>query len=431
MKPAIASNVRNIAICLLAAELFLPRAAFADDPPAKPPAQVEAETQTAIYTAKKAKAEAETAAANAKVGSLSTYSETGGIDVTTGSGKLETTLMYSEAARAMGRRIAKSALKGNCQSGATLLVIGSAEHIAFDAYDAFEAQVTSIKKQLDSAINEPLPAPKPPTEAAVSAATSLAAAGTLLNVVGNLFRSDYKLSGIDLTVEDTLLIAAVVEASKDKDIDVPCRIIAPAVYLSKSVDDKNKAVTDLSDLGDVRENANLQLSKDTDAVTTLQKQAAGKKGTEAGKLNAEAVRYTKRIADLTAAIKRYDDFQMKLGTADDKGVVPMAVVARQAKLQELLSNNGLLLSVKANFGGGSQYAKKNFWTFLGSMPFYVSGGGVASYELVKGADGSLVASGVLAQSEPFMKIHKATQRYVNGNPVLIDQTTAQAAQSPK
>ena len=444
MKIATAKNRINVLMAVSVLCSATPLQVFADDSPtsSKPPAQVQAETQKAIYDAEKAKYDAETAAANAKVGSLSNYSTSGTIDVGANSGKLETTLMYSEAARAIGKLIVTSTnLKGLCKDSKPLIVTGSTDHLQFDAYDAFDAQSLSIEGQLIAATSETLPPRKEVTKKGVvtSGVSGIAAVGTLLNVAGNLFRSDYKLSGIDITPDDTLLIAAVVAAAREptaaraiakdpasakqptaenvvaNDAAPACRIIVPGIYLAKSVDANNPAIKTLSALADLRENANRQLSQDTSQVSDAQTKAAALKDAAAEQMKNEAARYTQRIADLTAAIKRFDDFQTKLGTTDDKGIVPMAVIARQAKLAGM-AHTGLLLSVKANFAGGSQYAKKNFWTFLGSMPFSVSGGAVASFALVDGSDGSVLASGVLGQSEPFTKIHKATERYIHGNP---------------
>ena len=54
--------------------------------------------------------------------------------------------------------------------------------------------------------------------------------------------------------------------------------------------------------------------------------------------------------------------------------------------------------------GGSSVAKKNFWTFLGSMPFKVSGGALASYSLLEGSTGRVLRAGTLADMQPLKKL---------------------------
>jgi hypothetical protein len=66
--------------------------------------------------------------------------------------------------------------------------------------------------------------------------------------------------------------------------------------------------------------------------------------------------------------------------------------------------------------GGSAYSEKNFFTFLGTLPYSVSGGALVSYTLFNGATGAVVDSGSYGASAPFMKIHRIAQRYKKGYP---------------
>lgn len=51
------------------------------------------------------------------------------------------------------------------------------------------------------------------------------------------------------------------------------------------------------------------------------------------------------------------------------------------------------LFVHVNAAAGGYYTKKNLWTFLGSMPFYVMGGAIVSYLEFDGKSGEVIHAG--------------------------------------
>lgn len=370
--------------------------------------KAQAEALTAMYNSRKAQADAEAAAAAAKLGPLSTYKMEGNVDVGTNSGKLEATLLASEATRISASRIVDRLCPllatngrtacGDDIQGSPLIVFTDTEKPSFDAYDAFSAQLRSIKTQL-LRVKGRRPVVRPATGGPISGSTiGLAGVTTLLSTAGNLLRSDYKLSYVDVTADDVVLVRALLEQAKAKKLG--SAISVPLLYGGRINYDTNPAILSL------------------DAVEQDRNIVAG----EARGLREESATQPKNKAALEAlavemedAVKRFDAFALRLGTADDKGVVPLSVIARQAAVSQALTANGHMLVLKVNLAGGSAYSQKNFWTFLGTMPFSVSGGSLISYTLLKGQNGEVVDAGVLAQTQPFTRIHRATQRFLKGS----------------
>jgi hypothetical protein len=218
---------------------------------------------------------------------------------------------------------------------------------------------------------EPAKAPPSPPDSLLGG--SAAGAMTALSVVGNLLRSDYSAQLIELTKDDLLLTKAVGLALRNARPDA--WVLVPSLYTETTLTEANPAVVRLAQLQQLR-----------------------------ARLEPKASRNSKGEAGLAA--KAFDDWFQKMSTSDDKGSTPLALVARQARVAELLRGGGYLLLLKVNESGGSTYTQKNFWTFLGTMPFSVSGGTVVSYTLFRGSDGALVDSHVVPISSGFARVHQ-------------------------
>jgi hypothetical protein len=97
----------------------------------------------------------------------------------------------------------------------------------------------------------------------------------------------------------------------------------------------------------------------------------------------------------TAVIALYDSLFGKLAVPDEKGSVLVVNVIKEWVIDEALKGGGYLLILKTQKAGGSAYTKKNMWTSLGAMPFFVAGGAVASFVLLEGASGKISTAGVI------------------------------------
>lgn len=104
-----------------------------------------------------------------------------------------------------------------------------------------------------------------------------------------------------------------------------------------------------------------------------------------------------------AAIALYDGVFAKLTTADDKGLTPLTMVIRETEAADALAAGTQLLLVKLHTSGGAYYTKKNMLTFFGGMPFFHMGGVVASFALLDGKTGSVVAADVIPIHGGFVK----------------------------
>lgn len=375
-------------------------------------AKSEAETQA--YVAAKARSEAETAAAKARFGSLADYTTEGKVEAGENSGKLEAALLAAEATRSSAQRIVADLCNSNvvgqaaamCDESAAgsvhLIILTDADKPTFDAYDAFKLQLDSINAELRQAFKG-CSAPSG-TGLVGSQVVSLPGIATAVDIAANLLRSDYKLSYLELSQTDALLVKAFLQQARvpTGQHKIKARIVIPSLFpqrIDLGTDGqgglKNSALNYLQGVRTLRDTV-------SDCVKAAGK---GKKGTP-----------NPRVAAMTKAVERFDAFESKLATADDAGAVPLATIARQAQLTSLLDRpNTYMLQLKADMAGGSAYSKKSFATFLGEMPFSVSGGSLVSYALLTGS-GDVVYADVLAQTQPFMKIHDATERFVAGRP---------------
>jgi hypothetical protein len=107
-----------------------------------------------------------------------------------------------------------------------------------------------------------------------------------------------------------------------------------------------------------------------------------------------------------AAIALYEGVFAKLTAADDKALTPLTVVIREAVAVDALAAGTQLLLVKLHATGGGYYTKKNMLTFFGGMPFFHMGGVVASFALLDGKTGSVVAADVVPVHGGFVKANK-------------------------
>jgi hypothetical protein len=377
-------------------------------------AQIELQTQ--VYAAAKAKSEAEAAAATAKLGPLSSYSNDGSIDAGENSGKLQATLLAAEATRQSAGLIVHDLCTLMKQENATsacgdqgaglpkLLVYAESDKPNFDAYQAFELERSAIQKDLERASKL-----SPAGGGRATAGTFGPGAAVLLSAAGNLLRSDYKLSNLDLTQSDTILIRAFLQQAKAQKLHTT--IIVPGLYAAPLDLGSNPAITNLNNMEALRD----QVAGSADRF----RHQAAKKPKNKDELD-------KIVATMDAAVARFDAFSKKLSTPDDAGRVPLANVARQAELLQDMGDNSRLLLLKAEYAGGSTYSRKNFWTFLGGIPFYVSGGSLVGYTLFDAQTGAAIYSSSLPQSSVYSRIDDATRRFAYP-PCVINANDANAS----
>jgi hypothetical protein len=364
--------------------------------------KAESEAETAALTAAKTRYEAETAAAKARFGTLADYTTAGTTEAGDKAGRMEAQLLSADSIEVLAAGIVGELNNKVCRTK-NIVIATPDEAPSFEAYDAFRAQYLQILKEKELALLiEPRPKPKPGT---VRAKTSMAAAGTALNILGNLFRSDYKIAEVDWDPDDLLLARSIMEQAQGSGWHFFLPKSSPA-----SVVAGNPAVDAMLDLETARNVAAQKL----------------KEHQESAKKNPKKD-YSVAIAALEAVIKHIDEFNVSVRTPDKGGAVPLVGIARQAHFAGRLSD-GFLLVIKSHVGGGTTYTKKNFWTFFGSVPFYVSGGALTSYALLDGKSGEVVASGVFDRAEKFTKVRAVAGRT---RAVASVTTSSKACDPPK
>jgi hypothetical protein len=98
----------------------------------------------------------------------------------------------------------------------------------------------------------------------------------------------------------------------------------------------------------------------------------------------------------------FDGWFGKISALDDKGTVPLVTVIRERSISDQLTNATLLI-VKIQKAGGGYLIKKNMWTLFGGMPLYHMGGMTATYTLLDGKDGHMLAAGTVPIHGGFVK----------------------------
>lgn len=360
----------------------------------------EYELATKAYQASKAKSDAEAAAAAAKFGPLSNYQTAGTIEAGANSGKIEVAMLASEATRSAAAQIVRelctmlstkpggSACGKDAKAPARLLVFADADKPTFDALDAFRAELRSIRMQLDSA--KPKASTGPRGEFVEASAAGFS---TALSVLGNLLRSDYKLSSIDISQGDSMVVKSFLREARLAGLNSALSV--PSIYSGRIDFDSNPAVKEL-------ETAEKLRNEVAEQAASMRRGAKNPKAKAAIEPAASA---------MDKAVARFDAFVTRIGTPGEAGKVPLAIIARQAQIASNLDEDTHVLILKSEMAGGSAYAKKNFWTFFGRMPFFVSGGSLVSYTVLKGRDGEVLYAGVLGQMQPFGRIDATTARF--------------------
>ena len=353
-------------------------------------AKAESDAQKALADARKAQADAELAAFKARIGDVPTSGITGSTELKDKAGQIEAWLLASKAVGEAAERI-RAQLTNLGDDKKSVFVFAASEFPSFDALLAFNAQSALMQKLLDQAL-EGLPELPGGGEEAVPL---LGAAGLTLQAVNNLlsyFRTDFSVSGVEVTLEDSALVAAVTSKGigKYKDTRVP------AIFPAAALNGDSSVLTTLSALAERhgRVLSNAELQKKAAAMLTAR---AGKETNDALKkqmLN-EAQQHQTAADKLTAASTGFLAFATKLTSPDAASAKPpLATLLREAAVQAVAKDNAVLL-VKIHKAGGTIVTKKNLWSNFGGLPIYYTGATAVTFVLLNGTDATVVASGLV------------------------------------
>lgn len=362
---------------------------------AKDDAVEAANSAKAIADAKKAQSDAEMAAFKSRFGEVPDSGVKGSVELGDKAGSMETALLASHALTTASQKIA-DAVKVNLNDSSEVLVVPSGEVPDFKALSGFRALKPTVLKQLTSALAASQQAMDPNQEVPIIPAVgvALSAATKLLS----FFASDFKVNGIDLTADSTLLAETVGGKLRSggtpapqvvlKSIFNPSVLTAHQRFFDIELKPLNEQYDKVVAAAPKHEAQIANLGSELAKITTDTADDRAKKG----KLSKSMKKHQDVIEELKRTVQAYEAFMGKL-TGSDGG---LDLLIRQLDMEDFLSKDShYLLVVKTHKAGGSHYVEKNLWTSFGKMPFKVMGGAVVSYSLFKGKDGNLVMSGIV------------------------------------
>ncbi len=368
-----------------------------------------------IADAEKAQADAELGAVKAKIGEVPTSGISGSVKVEQGAASLETALLAARATITASEMIAESvAVPAAVANAKKILVFAAGEVPDFQATTGFLAQRALVVQALVDAISQSEGVKKPPDKMA----ESLAAVGVALDAVTKLlgfFKSDFEVRGSDVTADNALLAKAVTgELLKKR------TVVEPTLFLKSAFNPTSVATVgtlfmkDLASLNFQSTKAAAALAERERDVSSLQadiSKITGETPAEKEKRRqlGEQQKHLQEVVDkLKGALKAYDTLVSKLASPDAN----VAAMIREYDVWNALNDPAsLMLIVKMDKAGGSNYVEKNLWTSFGAMPFKVMGGIIASYTLFQGDTGAVLASGVVPVHGGFQKVNEVGELF--------------------
>ncbi|MBQ1542284.1 MAG: hypothetical protein IIZ63_09795 [Caulobacteraceae bacterium] len=381
------------------------------------PVILAAEQDAARENAKKAAAEAKTAAIGAQNASLQaqlgTFPDSGNsgkVDVKTDGGKAEAALLAGRATNIAAAQIVE-AVKDKA-AGRSVHVYAGADRPTTDRWTGFDLRqrvlasalapkADDLDRRAQAALAEiKLGAtPHAKAEAAPLAAVALGAA-TLTKILG-LFQTDNEVGGVAVEHDDAQLALAVAGA---------LRAAGPAptaVYLAgRSTGTADPDTFDLiKPLAEQGAHAQARIAYLQERAKAVRADVKAKDP----KLIEAAGACDQAVAAWQAVAGGYDALLTGLTTPDAGGALPAARVAAEKRLADALGGTDLVLFVKADASVGGYYVRKNILSVFGGEPFYVAAGVVASYVLVAGRQGDVLAAGVTPVHGGYVQASKAAE----------------------
>ena len=366
------------------------------------PSQAQQSAEITAAKAAQAAAEAEKGKVDAELGvlksSLAVPSSgiSGSVTANSGAAVLETALLASrattEAAKAMANLVT-SAVKGK-----NVYILSPGELPDFQVALAYRFQFLAAQTALTDAANIPLPAaPAGTSPPGRSGRESVASIGLALEAATKLlgfFKSDFTVAGSDVTTDNQLLQQAFAGELVAK--GSPANAGPKGVFLYALYAPLRSPTSALPPEFD-----KLTASRTTtiNVLTALKAHSANLtsriQGLDAGakaekeKLDQELKANEAKVSQANAALTAYDGLVTRFQAPDGGG----ATIVRQSSLLTTLSSpDTVLVIMKLNKAGGSNYVSKNLWTGLGAMPFKVAGGAIASFTAFDAMTGNVLAA---------------------------------------
>jgi hypothetical protein len=370
--------------------------------------------QKALADAKRDAANSQLEAWKAQnVGMITGSSFSGAVDLKDKAGQVEAALLAANAVRRAAGKIC-DAIKGKttkCE------VFAASEFPNFQRLQTFRFQREMMKLAFETAVvNPPAKSEEKPSvraevaapgfgEAAllpVPAAAAVSAGLDMFSKITSFFKTDYTVGGLQLTLDESLLVFSVSGKLAEANTDVRL----PMTYLP---DAKNRAISaltrELVGLTKLRALASAQMeSKNKESEEWERKLVQMPDSSEKQALLKTVSDARIQAEQIKGAIASYDGFANGLATPDPKtGAIPLVGLAQELAIEEVLEGNGTILLLRLENTGGGYFIKKNLWTGLFGMPLYHMGGATVTYALFSGEGGKLLAGDVVPVHGGFVK----------------------------
>lgn len=216
----------------------------------------------------------------------------------------------------------------------------------------------------------------------VEAANALAAFAK----VGSYFQSRYELGGLNVGVDEELTAAAVGGALLRRHVAVSL----PAPWASDAVITATEGELDqLERLGD----AALGCQEHLKRLIKAESNADAKAGLE------------DKAAIVKVTLDGLDGFLSSLAAPADKSMIALGPVLMERQLASDIKGKAVL-RLKTHAVDASFYSVTNLWTFLGTMPVYVSGSAVLSFQVLDEDSRTIRDIGVIMGKTGFDKVHR-------------------------
>jgi hypothetical protein len=303
-----------------------------------------------------------------------------------------------------------------------IVIVPEATKALIDAAELFDVQSASIGRGLCRALargeRQRLATTRLAAEAPASAERAggtgvIPAASAILDTVANLFRTDYTIYGIQVSEDQNLFVREFARAFRQTGARNP--VYVPGLFpLSPSTAD-NLALRRISLLESLRSQAAEQFDLHQAQSAAFEQSLTVGRPSEARtrELNEAKSGHDNAAKALEESVKAHDALLAAVTTAAEDAPAALPAIIRQARTADLLRRGGLLVVTNVHFIGGTSYSEQNFFTFLGGMPYHVSGGVLASYIVQDGRTGQVYDTVAVPVSGGYVRptqLRRAVQR---------------------
>jgi hypothetical protein len=340
--------------------------------------------QKDLADAKKDLANSQTDALKAQLlGGVTAGSFSGAVEMKDRAGVAEANLLASHAIRIAAARIATE-VKG-LASGKQIFLFSLNDFPGFQRLLAFRFRKELVKQAYATA------GVKASSQVALTAAAGPALFSAGLDAFSKIlgfFKADFSLGGVEIKPDHSQLLFAV--AGNLPDIHVP------AIYNPKAAQGTVTRITEeLGEWMQLRGSVDIETKKLSAQIEQLER------GSDEDKKKTADLKA--RVELLKTVIALHDAFITSLGTPDSNGDLPIVLVAQELAIDDALQSGSTVLLVKLENAAGGYLVKKNLFTGLGAMPLYHMGGSTASYLLLEGKEGKVLAANVIPVHGGFVK----------------------------